>query len=94
MQGVQLKLRVIQRFEPVAKHTLSNSSTAGLISSFGRIRPPFSDPVVFPRAGSPDEAGLGAAGLAAAGLGAGLGAGAGAGAVAWTEREIHGKENY
>ena len=56
---------------------MRKSSTPGLSSSFGRIRPPVSVPS-FPRAAS-FEAGIFAAGLGAA-LGAGTGSDAGAGA--------------
>ena len=66
--------------------TLRNSRTDGSSSSFGRILPPVSEPVFFPRAAWPVGVGFGAAAFGA-GTGAGasaggaFGAGAGAGAA-------------
>lgn len=77
-ENIEVLHTSVKAFERQLVHTLSKSSTAGLISSFGRIFPPVSVPNFFPSAASPDAAGLGAG--AGAGAGAGLGAGAGAGA--------------
>ena len=65
--------------------TLRNSRTDGSSSSFGRILPPVSEPVFFPRAAWPVGVGFGAAAFGAgagASAGGAFGAGAGAGAGA------------